>query len=71
MIMLIELFWNFNLLLKGGKCFCFDNLESTSVALSNKDCSTRCPGDPGQMCGGQGTLSVFNFRYNDQRKYLN
>ena len=34
------------------------------TALSNRECDIKCPGDQSQMCGGKGSISLFNFKYN-------
>ena len=33
-------------------------------ALSNRECDVKCPGDQSQICGGKGSISLFNFKYN-------
>ena len=33
-------------------------------SLSNRECDVKCPGDQSQMCGGKGSISLFNFKYN-------
>ena len=34
------------------------------TALSNRECNVKCPGDQSQICGGKGSISLFNFKYN-------
>ena len=49
-----------NIAFQEGKCYCLSEIHSPQ--LSNRDCSTPCPGDNSQMCGGKGTMSVFNIK---------
>ena len=39
------------------KCYCINDL-SGSLLLSNRACSTKCPGDSAELCGGKGTLTI-------------
>ena len=34
------------------------------TSLSNRECDVKCPGDQSQLCGGKGSISLFNFKYN-------
>ena len=38
------------------------------TSLSNRECDVKCPGDQSQMCGGIGSMSLFNFKYNGKGK---
>ena len=38
------------------------------TSLSNRECDVKCPGDQSQMCGGIGSVSLFNFNYNGKGK---
>ena len=51
------------LYLQEGKCYCLDSLPDEATPLSNRECTSNCPGDKSQTCGGKGTLSVLNYRY--------
>ena len=53
--------------LQGGKCYCLNALANGAKRLSNSQCRTRCPGDLSQICGGKGSLSVFNHRIGDDK----
>ena len=54
-----------------GKCYCLDeeDLPTGVTALSNRECNVKCPGDPSQICGGKGSISLFNFNYNGRGNY--
>ena len=43
-----------------GKCYCLADLHS--APLSNRMCNFACPGNPSQLCGGRGVMSVFNLK---------
>ena len=53
--------------LQGGKCYCLNSLANGAKRLSNSQCRTRCPGDLSQICGGKGSLSVFNHGIDDDK----
>lgn len=39
------------------KCYCLSSIAD-GQRLSNRACSTKCAGDPAQLCGGKGALSI-------------
>ena len=39
------------------KCYCFDDLNGASP-FTNSMCSTKCPGDKVEICGGKGVMST-------------
>lgn len=39
------------------KCYCLDTIANAQL-LSNRACATKCAGDPAQLCGGKGALSI-------------
>ncbi|XP_072170140.1 uncharacterized protein [Diadema setosum] len=48
----------------GENCFCADNFMSSSGAMPDQMCSSPCPGNQGQLCGGGSAyLSTFTGNY--------
>ena len=43
------------------KCYCIDYIYG-SLLLSNRACSTKCPGDMAELCGGRGSLSIHQLK---------
>ena len=39
------------------KCYCFDDLNGASP-FTHSACSSKCPGDKVELCGGKGVMSV-------------
>lgn len=45
----------------GDKCWCGDEGELDGVTLVGKErCDVACAGEPGEMCGGRMSLSVYS-----------
>lgn len=47
--------------LSGKSCRCASDLDASTMALpfESSDCSTPCPGDSSQFCGGDARLTVY------------
>ncbi|XP_038055653.1 uncharacterized protein LOC119727709 [Patiria miniata] len=45
--------------LKGQKCYCIRSMQATD-AFDESQCSTNCPGDSSQKCGGSAYSSVYS-----------
>ena len=43
----------------GSTCYCGDGVARAARTLAQRHCSAPCPGDPGQLCGGSSSTSVF------------
>ena len=52
--------WRYNYAgLTGGRfCFCSQNAPLPSMLFTTSDCGQQCSGNPSQVCGGNGYLSV-------------
>lgn len=44
--------------LEKNHCFCLESLAPASYLLSNQHCHVKCPGDPAELCGGKGAVSL-------------
>ncbi|XP_052780548.1 uncharacterized protein LOC128217436 [Mya arenaria] len=44
--------------LKGNTCYCFRKLKGQFVRTGS-NCTTRCPGNTEERCGGNGTMTVY------------
>ena len=44
----------------GVECFCGNSSPKADLALDQKKCSTPCPGDPNQSCGGYLAMDVYH-----------
>ena len=44
--------------IEGSKCYCFNGI-SGAMLLSNRACNSQCPGDSAELCGGKGSLSIY------------
>ncbi|KAE8354267.1 hypothetical protein BDV28DRAFT_89180 [Aspergillus coremiiformis] len=43
---------------QGEQCYCGDELPPAEAQISHRACSTRCPGYPGEYCGGPNAWTV-------------
>ena len=55
-----------------GECFCKAEAPSAlSVPTDQTECSTQCPGDDTQMCGGDMALSIYKLALGAKQLYGN
>ena len=45
--------------LSGSLCYCTDNTDPYDMSVSAEMCTSMCPGDPLQICGGVTMAMVF------------
>jgi hypothetical protein len=50
-----------------SECFCGDELNSKNEIVSDVKCGLRCAGNSNQLCGGDGTLSLYGLRDRAQK----
>lgn len=43
------------------KCYCLQSIANAQL-LNTKSCSTKCPGDSAQLCGGKGSLMIHQLK---------
>ncbi|KAH7040965.1 uncharacterized protein B0I36DRAFT_344618 [Microdochium trichocladiopsis] len=43
----------------GSRCYCGNQLDRQAVEVPPSSCTTKCPGDAAQVCGGDTRLNVF------------
>ncbi|KAK6831646.1 hypothetical protein RU639_002876 [Aspergillus parasiticus] len=52
------------------KCFCGDTLPPLSAKVENTECKTKCPGYPGESCGGPNTYTIGSFTTSKSRRAI-